>query len=184
LLFRFYGILLADVPSQSHDGGKRSHPIATWLKCSMNKKSTVHLGRTCYYRKSVFEILLLITLLILTVGRAEVREQIDASQSAAEVGFTPVITFTIAGANTLPEQPTPMAMLIPSPTATKISNETPAARLYDENMPAGVYTYVLPLTVRHVMTDSASLFFELNEPADGYLYYQAISALEGAVQAV
>jgi predicted phosphodiesterase len=113
----------------------------------------------------------------------QVREQVYATQSVTEPDFPLINTVTPAATIPPPAQPTPTELSIPSPMATEISSETPVASFWDENLPVSAHPYVLPLTVRHVMTDSANLFFELDQPADGYLYYQATSPLGQAVQA-
>jgi predicted phosphodiesterase len=149
----------------------------------MTTEPVIHPRRPCLITQIVFLTALTFTLL-LTSSCKEAGEQRNASQSAAPPGLSPIITTTTADAITPHEGPAPTNTPIPTPAATNMVSETPVASSWDESLPAGANAYLLPLTVRHVMTDRASLFFELDQPADGFLYYQTISPLEGAVQAV
>jgi predicted phosphodiesterase len=148
----------------------------------MIKKTVLSLGRSCLYIKRVFLALLPMALLLLASSCMQVREQGYATQSVAGPDF-PLIN-TVTPAATIPphEQPAATKAPMPSPTSTEMVSETPVANLWDENLPISAHAYGLPLTVRHVMTDSASLFFELDQPADGFLYYQAVSPLGQPVQ--
>lgn len=52
---------------------------------------------------------------------------------------------------------------------------SPAADYFSREYPFGQKQYVIPLTVRHVNADRASLFFELDQPTDGMLVYRSLS---------
>ncbi len=75
-------------------------------------------------------------------------------------------------AASLPEPtltPSPSATPAPTPTATPVTEigySTSAA-------PVG---YRIPITLRHVTSDTAILFFELEEPAAGYLLYRPLAS--------
>jgi predicted phosphodiesterase len=136
----------------------------------MIQKPVFHLEQPWLY----IEIVFLTALLILTSGCIGAREQGYATRPVT----SPTITVAPAGAESQHEPPTPTKTPMPSPTAPKMPSETPGSHILDENLPVGARAYSLPLTVRHVMTNRASLFFELDKPADGYLYYQAISPMQ------
>jgi predicted phosphodiesterase len=61
---------------------------------------------------------------------------------------------------------TPTATYTPAPTST--STPDPLA----SELPLGDLAYTLPLTIRHLTPTSATLFFELDRPTDGVLFYQ------------
>jgi predicted phosphodiesterase len=95
---------------------------------------------------------------------------------------------------TAPPTPTPTAAApaslaltpqVAEPTNTNSGHPTapvaptqPAPRYPDlsaGSFPASPVAYTIPLTIRHLMPEQASLFFELNAPAEGFLFYQQVS---------
>jgi predicted phosphodiesterase len=81
---------------------------------------------------------------------------------------------------TPPAQPT----VVPSTqTATPVSSPTPSPTptpdVFAAEFPLGDVAYLLPLTIRHVTPTSAQLFFELDRPVAGYLFYQLEGGSEG-----
>ena len=70
---------------------------------------------------------------------------------------------------TSPPDPTPSPG--PSATATATLTATPATEIGYTTAAASV-SYRIPLTVRHVTSETAILFFELEVPAAGYLLYR------------
>lgn len=77
---------------------------------------------------------------------------------------------------TLPSTPTfaVPTQTEPPPTPTVQVDPAVAALFADEPF-ADKPAYVLPLTVRHLTEDSATLLFELSEPAEGSLFYRPVS---------
>jgi len=81
---------------------------------------------------------------------------------------------------------------LPGPTATFPADtptpspptETPFPDLSADGLPPGEGAYLLPLTIRHLSTERAVLFFELQEPAGGYLLYQQIRPEMGSTRAI
>jgi predicted phosphodiesterase len=70
---------------------------------------------------------------------------------------------------------------VPEPTAAPTA--TTGLDYFSRSYPASQVSYVIPLSVRHVTGDRASLFFELNEAAEGRLVYRSLTpgiASEGA----
>lgn len=63
---------------------------------------------------------------------------------------------------------------VPAPTPTVQVNPAVSA-LFNQEPFTSMTTFVLPLTVRHVTETGATLFFELNQPAEGALFYQPVS---------
>jgi acid phosphatase len=83
----------------------------------------------------------------------------------------------LAAAAASPSAPTPTPTNAPPPGA-------PLPDLFSQEPPAGNVAYLLPLTVRHVTETSAVLFFELDQPAAGALYYRPAAGDPGAARAV
>lgn len=139
--------------------------------------------RLRFYLKEIIQPLLALVLLLLASGCREVGVPVAATQPAPPPELTPLAS--LAPAATFPAPATPTLTQAPpaSPTLTETPGVTPAAIFFDENLPLGSHAYVLPLTIRHVSADGASLFFELEAPSAGYLYYQAISPTEQPAQA-
>jgi len=150
----------------------------------MKNRTDLNLGRSCLYIKKAFLAFLTVKLLLLATGCRGLKEQTNGTLSITETNPPNVIAPASGAMIPPPTQTTLTKLAIPSPVDTETSQKTQINRVWDENLPLSARAYVLPLTVRHVTTDSASLFFELDEPVGGYLYYQAISPLEQAVQGV
>ncbi len=98
------------------------------------------------------------TLLLLAAGCTEVSEPLDASQSAAEPGLSPVITSTNAGANPLPNN------RLPRRRCSRLLQQQKCPvkpRPPSPGMKACLPAYLLMCclyTVRHVMTDPPACF--------------------------
>lgn len=81
-------------------------------------------------------------------------------------------------------QPTPAA------TSTGLPRlpDEPEPELYPDlsagELPAGPAEFLLPLTIRHLGADRAVLFFELRQPAEGFLLYQQVAPERQATQAI
>lgn len=52
------------------------------------------------------------------------------------------------------------------------------------NFSTAPISFTLPLTIRHLMPEQASLFFELNAPAEGFLFYQQVSPEPAETRAI
>lgn len=78
---------------------------------------------------------------------------------------------------TATSSPTPAPSSTPSPTPT--ISPTPTPDVFAGEFPLGETTYRLPLTIRHITPTTAVLFFELDRPVDGYLFYQLVGGAEG-----
>ncbi len=91
-----------------------------------------------------------------------------------------------------PTQPAPAQPANPTPTerAAAPSPVIPTEQkpsypdLDAMNLPPSPFSFVLPLTIRHLMPEQASLFFELSAAAEGMLFYQRISPEPAQTQAV
>jgi predicted phosphodiesterase len=104
------------------------------------------------------------------------KETVEASGIDTAVTAAPGATPTSAEA-TEPE-PTTAA---PEPTITPTATTGPD--YFSQSYPASQVGYVIPLSIRHVTEDRASLFFELSEAVEGWLVYRALTpgiASEGA----
>ena len=68
---------------------------------------------------------------------------------------------------------TPEASVVPTssptmqPATTVPASPTPS--IFDVELPVGDVSYKIPLTIRHVTEESATLFFELEAPAVGFV---------------
>ena len=73
-----------------------------------------------------------------------------------------------------PVSPTAVPTSVPNeiPTSSPIPILTPILDVFAANFPLGDVAYLLPLTIRHVSPTSAVLFFELNQPVEGILFFQ------------
>ena len=91
---------------------------------------------------------------------------------------------TAAGAllpTTLPEPTATLPVVTPT---LSTPSETPFPGLTNEGLPPGEGAFLLPLTIRHLTEERAVLFFELQEPAGGYLLYQQIQPEVGNTRAI
>jgi predicted phosphodiesterase len=71
--------------------------------------------------------------------------------------------------------PTPSS----TPSLTPTVSPTPTPDVFASEFPLGETTYRLPLTIRHVTSRTAIVFFELNKPVEGYLFYQLVGGAQG-----
>lgn len=83
-----------------------------------------------------------------------------------------------------PVEATATAPTIPTLAPDPATVEPPVPELNAESFPTGSIAYVLPLTIRHVIEDRASLFFELSAPSAGSVFYQQLSPQPGEVRSV
>jgi len=96
-----------------------------------------------------------------------------ATLAARKLSATPTRNTVITPEKT-DDFPTIKSSITPSlipfePTTTSVALPDP----FSLNYPLGQIGYVIPLTVRHVSEDSASLFFELDNAATGSLVYKS-----------
>lgn len=66
----------------------------------------------------------------------------------------------------------------PTATCTPTPTLTPTADPLSGNLPLGDIAYVLPMTIRHVTSTTATLFFEIDQPVKGVLFYQTVDATQ------
>jgi predicted phosphodiesterase len=71
----------------------------------------------------------------------------------------------------------------PTPAPSSTPSPTPTPDVFAGEFPLGEITYRLPLTIRHITPTTAVLFFELDRPVDGYLFYQLVGGVEGGREA-
>ncbi|MEW5871063.1 MAG: metallophosphoesterase [Chloroflexota bacterium] len=87
---------------------------------------------------------------------------------AAQSSAPPASTATV---------PAPAQTDTPAPTHTNTPTlthtNTPAPDYFTPEYPLSPISYVIPLTVRHVTENSATLFFELSQPVEGRLVYRS-----------
>jgi predicted phosphodiesterase len=99
----------------------------------------------------------------------------------------------LAAACTAAATPSPTPSLTPSPlplsaasraeeTATALATSTPTPTLAfavpDAELPLSAVAYRIPLTIRHVTQNEASLFFELSEPMAGAVYLLPVGSAD------
>jgi predicted phosphodiesterase len=80
---------------------------------------------------------------------------------------------------------TPEASMVPAASPTMQPATTvppsPTPSIFDAELPVGDVSYKIPLTIRHVTEESATLFFELETPATGFV---SIRSEEPGVQPI
>lgn len=142
------------------------------------------LRRLRCYAWAITQTLLPLVLTLFVSGCTGMEKQESATRSVEESSAVQVITATPVVSTPSPAPATPTHTPVPSPTATKTPTWPQIAGLLSENLPASLHAYILPLTVRHVMQEQATLFFESDEPVDGFLFYQEISPQQQEVKAI
>src|SRR5688572_4831137 len=70
--------------------------------------------------------------------------------------------------------PTPIPLLTATPMATALPTLTPTPDPFNSDFPLSTVHFTLPPTIRHITQTSAVLFFELDQPTDDILFYQAV----------
>lgn len=80
--------------------------------------------------------------------------------------------------------PTPEPAATPIPAASPTPTLPPPADVFDQEPPAGVANYFLPLTVQHVTETGAVLLFELDRPVSGALYYRPVGGGPASARSV
>lgn len=78
---------------------------------------------------------------------------------------------------TATSSPIPLPSVTPSATFTV--SPTPTPDIFASELPLAEITYRLPLTIRHITPTTVTLFFELDQPVEGYLLYDLIEGSEG-----
>jgi predicted phosphodiesterase len=103
----------------------------------------------------------------LTLGLA-----LSACIPQATPGITtlPEIPPTSSPAPTSTSSPTPQVLPTPTPTPH------PLQAILDEGLSLGEVAYKIPLTIRHVTQHAATLFFEIDTPANGRLLLRSVDA--------
>lgn len=93
----------------------------------------------------------------------------------ASCGLVPGSVTTTNVVNSETPEETAMPATSPTPTTTPTPEPptpvppSPTPSLFDIELPVGEVDYEIPLNIRHVTEDSATLFFELDTPSRGYV---------------